>query len=65
MSLWELPAIIALGSVWGDLVESAIKREFEAKDAGTWLSGFGGILDRVDSLIMVLPLAYYSIRLTT
>ena len=27
MSLWELPAIIALGSVWGDLVESAIKRE--------------------------------------
>jgi phosphatidate cytidylyltransferase len=60
-----LPVIIALGSVWGDLVESAIKREFEAKDAGAWLPGFGGILDRIDSLILVLPLAYYSIRLTT
>ena len=65
MSLWESPVIIALGSVWGDLVESAIKREFESKDAGTWLSGFGGVLDRVDSLILVLPLAYYSIRLIT
>ena len=60
-----LPVVIALGSVWGDLVESAIKREFQAKDAGDWLPGFGGILDRIDSLILVLPLVYYFIRLTT
>ena len=56
------PALIALGSIWGDLLESSIKREFQVKDAGGWLPGFGGLLDRIDSLIMVLPLAYYFLR---
>lgn len=58
-----LPALIALGAIWGDLVESVIKREFGAKDAGAWLPGFGGLLDRIDSFIMVIPLAYYFLRL--
>lgn len=62
-SLWLLvsafPFIIALGAVWGDLIESAIKREFGAKDAGGWLPGFGGILDRIDSLLIAAPLTYY------
>ncbi len=58
-----LPMVIGLGSIWGDLVESSIKREFEAKDAGAWLPGFGGLLDRIDSLIMVAPLTYYVLRL--
>jgi phosphatidate cytidylyltransferase len=58
-----LPLVIAIGAVWGDLVESAIKREFEAKDAGTWLPGFGGLLDRIDSLVLVAPLTYYSVKL--
>lgn len=57
-----LPLIIGLGAVWGDLVESAIKREFQTKDAGTWLPGFGGLLDRIDSLILVGPLVYYFLR---
>lgn len=58
-----LPPLIALGAIWGDLVESAIKREFGAKDAGAWLPGFGGLLDRIDSFIMVIPLVYYFLRL--
>jgi phosphatidate cytidylyltransferase len=57
-----LPPVIALGALWGDLLESSIKREFKTKDAGTWLPGFGGLLDRIDSLIMVMPLAFYLLR---
>jgi phosphatidate cytidylyltransferase len=57
-----LPIVIALGAIWGDLLESSIKREFEVKDAGVWLPGFGGLLDRIDSLIIVVPLVYYFLR---
>lgn len=55
---WILPAVVAAGCVWGDLVESLIKRQAGVKDAGSWLPGFGGLLDRIDSLLVVLPLAY-------
>ena len=55
-----LSILITMGSVWGDLFESAIKREFGAKDAGNWLPGFGGLLDRIDSLIIVVPLVFYA-----
>lgn len=56
------PAVIALGAIWGDLLESSIKREFQVKDAGGWLPGFGGLLDRIDSLIIVVPLTFYFLR---
>jgi phosphatidate cytidylyltransferase len=58
-----LIVIVAFASVWGDLLESAAKREFGVKDAGTWLPGFGGILDRVDSLLLVLPVIYWALRI--
>ena len=56
-------AVVGIGSLWGDLFESAVKRESGVKDAGNWLPGFGGILDRIDSLLLTLPLAYWSLRL--
>jgi phosphatidate cytidylyltransferase len=58
-----LVPIVAAGSLWGDLLESAVKREAGVKDAGSWLPGFGGILDRIDSLLVTVALAYWTIRI--
>jgi phosphatidate cytidylyltransferase len=52
---------IAAGAIWGDLTESFVKRDFAHKDAGTLLPGFGGILDRVDSFLLALPVGYFAL----
>lgn len=56
--LLGLPVVVGLGAVWGDLLTSLLKRTAGVKDAGDWLPGFGGLLDRIDSLLVVAPLTY-------
>ena len=56
-----LVVVVAVGAVFGDLIESFVKRDFSVKDTGTVLAGFGGVLDRVDSLLVALPLSYYAL----
>ena len=59
-----LVVMIGVGSMWGDVTEAFVKRAFRVEAASTFLVGFGGVLDRVDSLLMAFPLAYYAVRLT-
>ncbi|MFJ8363733.1 phosphatidate cytidylyltransferase [Streptomyces sp. NPDC093984] len=51
---WPMAVAVTVGGPVGDLLESMIKRGARAKDAGRWLSGSGGLLDRVDSLLIAL-----------
>lgn len=54
-----LALIVSLGGTVGDLAESMFKREFGVKDSGEALGEHGGILDRFDSMIFVLPMVFY------
>ena len=56
-----LSAILSVVSMFGDLAASTLKRNFGIKDFGKLLPGHGGIMDRFDSMLFVLPVLYSAI----
>jgi phosphatidate cytidylyltransferase len=58
-----LALVVAVMAPLGDLCESLLKRDLGLKDMGHVLPGHGGLLDRFDALLFVLPATYYLCRL--
>jgi phosphatidate cytidylyltransferase len=61
-SALTLGVVVAVVSPIGDLSESLVKRHLGLKDMGRILPGHGGLLDRVDGMLFVLPATYYLVK---
>jgi len=66
---WSLVAVVVLvlviacGCVWADLTESFVRRAFRSEVRSTVVLGYGGVLNRIDSLLITFPLSYYALIL--
>lgn len=56
--LFAFAAGLTAAGIIGDLAESLLKRDAGVKDSSTWMPGFGGVLDLLDSLLGAAPVAY-------
>ncbi|WP_084349297.1 phosphatidate cytidylyltransferase [Janibacter limosus] len=58
-----LGALVAPVATIGDLIESSLKRTLGVKDMSNIIPGHGGLMDRLDSLVMVVPLVWVALRI--